>query len=546
MNQATLKMALALAALWAGTFSPATAATSEINFAVDVEQQFRDLMPRPDAMGFGIGPSNGASTCKHFQGIVRHHGPDGTPYLILSKNGNPSCPADVDGDDGHGYIYIVRMDSRDRNGERLRSNRIARVTGSGDPASDNNFITDDTPPEQEDEVIKVIYLDGTGGWPHFRHPGGMQIIGNTLVVPIDSPPLARRCPANRTCPSLPSLPPRILFIDISDPESPQHLHEFELPGDSDQQAAAVAITVLPNGDYLMAVLRPQSYRLEIFQSNGTDLTSWQFRDDWYPNELLGGAAWPADKVNSHQILNFVREGDLNGSLYLIGGRKDALVFDVDDYFDLYRVDLIDWNSDSAPPRFQLTRIRRKGIVPRPLTGGLVRTLDLKAASGAYVSPSGELILYACEHANDGPEVNGDDSVKCGELRHVDIQRLDNPGYAPTVFLDGEFEVDEGGATEVSAYGEAPLSRAWIQLFTASGLNYESNIGVVAEYDDWYKEDYDDFAKLGIPKGVVCTTTSDETMNCTIPPPCASGFSNVVYALVCAQGMHDYRQRRIFR
>ena len=517
MNQATFKTALALAALWAGTFSPATAATSEINFVPDVEQQFRDLMPRPDAMGFGIGVGIGASTCKHFQGVVRHHGPDGTPYLILSRNGSAECI--LDNPTGHGYIYIVRMDSRDSSGERLRSNRIARVTGSGDPASDKNFITDRTPPEQGDEIVKMIYLNGTDGWPHFMHPGGMQIIGDVLAVPLEKPYLP--CFDLSCLPDPEDLKPRILFIDISDPEDPRYLYEHILQTGG-SQVGAVAITKLPDGHYLMAVLRPQSYKLEIYQSTGTDLmitgpfrTRWTLRDVWYPDELLGGAEWPAGLVNSHQMLNFVREGDINGPLYLIGGRKDALVIDVDEYFDLYRVELIDW--DLASPNFQLTRIVRKKIIPKPLTGGLKKTLDLKAASGVYVSPSGELILYACEHGNDGPEVNGVDSVKCGEFRHVNIQRPDNPGYAPAPFLNGEFEVDEGGATELSAYAEAPLSRAWIQLFTASGLNYEYNIGVVAEYDDWHKEDYDDFAKLGVPMPEECTTTGETTV-CTTPPP----------------------------
>ena len=505
MKLKTLKFTLALSAIWAGGFSNALADSPEINFAVDVEQQFRNIMPLPDALGFGIGPSNGASTCKHHQGIVRHYGFDDTPYFILSKSGSPGCKG-TDGSDGLGYLYIVRMDSRNRSGERLRSNRIARVANSN-ASLDNNFLTNDTAPEPGDEIVKVIHLDGTNGWPHFLHPGGMQIIGDVLAVPLEHPynPICIESPFDPPCPPSPDpddLKPRILFIDISDPENPRYLYEHLLQ--SGDQAGAVAITALPDGHYLMAVLRPQSYKLEIYQSTGTDLmitgpfrTRWYLRDVWHPDELLGGAEWPAGEINSHQMLNFVREGDVDGPLYLIGGRKDDLI-DADDYFDLYRVDLIDW--DLATPQFQLTRVVRKGIEPRPLTGG-TRLVDLKAASGVYVSPSGELILYACEHANDGPEVNGDDSVKCGEFRHVDMQRPGNPGYGPTPFVGEVFEVDEGGATEVSAYGEAPLSRAWIQLFAASGERYnEDTVALVVDYDDWHKEDYDDLANIGYPPG----------------------------------------------
>ena len=100
-------------------------------FPDDVEGQFAALARRPDGLAFSIGDSPDPRLCKHYQGIVRVNGPDGTPYMLVSRSGNSpggfgsvACPFS---DDDPGNLLTVKMASRDSNGERLRSNRFARI-----------------------------------------------------------------------------------------------------------------------------------------------------------------------------------------------------------------------------------------------------------------------------------------------------------------------------------------------------------------------------------------------------------------------------------
>src|SRR5262245_32911802 len=69
-----------------GSCGQTTAAAQEIRFVPNVEEQFGALTVRPDAMGFELhGPD--PSQCRHMQGLARVDGPDGTPYLFVSRSG---------------------------------------------------------------------------------------------------------------------------------------------------------------------------------------------------------------------------------------------------------------------------------------------------------------------------------------------------------------------------------------------------------------------------------------------------------------------------
>src|SRR5262249_57786152 len=106
--------------------------------------------------------------------MARWNGPDGTPYIFLTKSGNvpPKCGAAVDR--GHGYLIVARMGSRDKHGERLRSNLWPFALS---PAAD---LPDDV-------AIRAIALDGAGGLPGYRHPGGMQIVAGVLAIGAEPP-----------------------------------------------------------------------------------------------------------------------------------------------------------------------------------------------------------------------------------------------------------------------------------------------------------------------------------------------------------------------
>ena len=166
-----------------------------MRFVPDVVGQFNALSTRPDPLGFHIGDGPDPSQCRHHQALIRTEAADGTPYFIVSRSGPPRDPCFAeDTDPSHvgnpiGNLYIVRMGSRDKHGERLRSNRLQR-----------DLATRFTPPEPEDRVVRSIKFDGTAEWPHYDHPGGMQQVGS-IIRPsawsfrshLSRPPARRKC-----------------------------------------------------------------------------------------------------------------------------------------------------------------------------------------------------------------------------------------------------------------------------------------------------------------------------------------------------------------
>ena len=107
----------------------------------------------------------------------------------------------------------------------------------------------------------------------------------------------------------------------------------------------------------------------------------------------------------------------------------------------------------------------KSIITASIDSRRTSWLNLAAASTFYVSPSGELIFYATEHDNDGP----DETVKVGEWRHVDVVRPNSPTLLPSAKLDGPFVVDEGSAINLTGIGQQPVTRAFLEMFTIGSL-----------------------------------------------------------------------------
>jgi hypothetical protein len=442
--------------------------TPELYFVDDVIEQFVALPERADALGFGIGVSTGASLKKHYQGIARSHGP-GVPYFFITRN------ADV------GRLLIVKMGSRPTHGERLRSNRLRK-----------DMHVDDTPPDDGDEIIVEIKFNGedkdSGGtvWPNYEHPGGVQLIGDVLVVPLEAPNDPSNDPKKK-----------VLFLDVSNPEDPVILGELvhEKMKEAWFEAAVVGITKLPiNEHYLLLVTGGDNSVLYIFESRFTDFADfngdeddWRFVDVWTEeddeDDLGSGHDWPT--AAPYQSLNFVRQDDLYGPLYLIGitnkGAGGGGAGIDEDRIDLFNVNI------SAGNEFTLKFKERKDVIAKSTFGG-GDLANFAAASGVYVSPTGELIVYGTEHDNDGPE----DSIKAGEWRHHDMVRTGSPTYNPTPEAGGPFEVDEGAEITLQGQANPAITKAWIELFSDPDWTDRS---LVIDYDDYEKEDFDDFKDL---------------------------------------------------
>ncbi|HKG20978.1 MAG TPA: hypothetical protein VKC34_03700, partial [Blastocatellia bacterium] len=296
----------------------------EIYFVRDVIGQFNQLALRPDPLAFNLSPTApDPKIGKHFQGIVRRHGP-GTPYMFLSRSGNDVLEC-VGCDDDPGNIFIVRMQSRDTNGERMRSNRlrldwsIASTVYPGLP----NFWP--TPPDTRDKNFRTIHFNGQDGWPNYAHPGGMQTVGDVLVVPL-SRPYNKGESENL-----------ILFVDVSNPEAPAPLSQFDPLSVSDPSSefgvGEVAVTPVQNPGgpgvrYIMLVAGASDRDVRLYRSRATEgdgstnlkntNLTWDFIGSWNRQNVTdtGEAAWPCCESQSHQMFNFVRQGNMNGPLFL--------------------------------------------------------------------------------------------------------------------------------------------------------------------------------------------------------------------------------------
>ena len=179
----------------------------------------------------------------------------------------------------------------------------------------------------------------------------------------------------------------------------------------------------------------------------------------------------------HQTLQLIREGTINGSLFLAGAR--GRIFG-DDFIDLYRVEC-DTPLCLPGEQVRLKHASTRHMISNPSFGG-ERLANLAAASTFYVSPSQELLFYATEHDNHGPS----GTVKAAEWRHKDMVREGSPTLQATLKVNGPIDIDEGSVGTVSADAKPPVTKAWMQLFAES--QYEGPY-VAVDYDDYVLDDY---------------------------------------------------------
>lgn len=485
----------------------------EIYFVPDVVEQFDGLALRPDGLAFGIGSSPDATTSKHYQGMARTHGP-GPQYLFVSRSGNDSICSWCADDSGN--LLIVRMGSRDESGERFRTNRLIRDwvphvrDANGEPVRDDHgrLITWTKPPDPRDTTVADIAFNGRNGWPSYGHPGGMQLVGDVLALALEHP-YNEGDSANL-----------ILFLDVSNPETPVLLSGFQPLPSSDYKAGLVGLTPVRNPlgagvRYLMITTGDDSHEVRFYRSLPTDpdgstnLKSpnlyWESLRSISSDQIescSGGLEWP-DGSGAHQSLNFVRQESLDGPLFLVAARNTFLGGPGTDFLDLYEVKVDPYGNPEGCP---LKRRRSTHVTSYPYNGH-GDSANLAAATGTYVSPSGELIFYGTEYENDGPfELKEDGSagrrtVRFGEWRHRDMVRRDSPTLRPTVEVDGSFEVDEGSVAILAGKGKAPLTKAWIQLFEDDNAGAslpppvrDRDAWMAVDYDDWGKDNFDDFSQ----------------------------------------------------
>ena len=485
---------------------------TDVRFLPDVVGQFNALSVRPDPMGWDIGKYQQDETmpdpslCRHYEGIARVDAADGTPYFFFSRSGlNAGIPVVCSGPHEPGNLVVVRMGSREKHGERLRSNRLLKGRDFSDTPSDPQCV-DDYPHCLLDVGVKHIDFNGTGGWPHYGHPESMQTVGEILVLGVDTP-LGDETQKMQ-----------VLFINAEDPENPRLLNSFR-PLDPAINGGIIAIAPQANGRYLLAitgakagdVFNEKIYFFESLPTAGcaggcTDLTKpgldfvpW---DTWDSNDATDkaylGQSWPTAKGREHQMFQFLRQGNINGTLYFAGARGGIDIVEPirigDDILDLYRIDFVGCQSPGCDIRLKYVNHQNKDSKPA-LEPGLrsvgpssavpgESVANFAAASTFYISPGLELLFYASEHQNSGPGA----TVKMGEWRHRDMARAGSPTFLPGARFLGPYSIPEGSETFLGGQGQTPVTKAWIELYDETVFGGRS---LVVDFLDWSKDDFHD-------------------------------------------------------
>src|SRR5207248_3196365 len=109
-----------------------------------------------------------------------------TPYMYITKSGKVPDTIFCGGSNEPGWLYVVKLGSRDKTGERLRSN-------IGLPVDD--IYNSPNLASGEDTLVAAIKF-GQDGWPDYMHPGGVQAVGDLLVIGTEDPTYNNTCVAN--------------------------------------------------------------------------------------------------------------------------------------------------------------------------------------------------------------------------------------------------------------------------------------------------------------------------------------------------------------
>ncbi len=422
----------------------------------DVERQFNSIKHHPEGLGFNLGagaydPTSG----RHYQGIVRIPG-EGPPHFVTTRNGNVGnfeIPPGMD--DQPGEVNVIELASRDTNGERVRSNRMIP-----------NESTQSTPPPAEDRVILSYH---TGEQPgllnsHYRHLGGMQMWGQIAVIGMDRPYF----PEN--------IPGKIELIDFSDLSDPIHLGSFTLQ----HQASSIGIAPFGNGRLLLITTGNNGspiYGYEIYKDGKPtqDLRFVPFGPSPYLKPIftydaaVKNVGWPTG-FQSLQTTNLFTDCN-TGEMFLMGG------YNLSPFESTSRDRLGMWKID--PLTGTLTPASKRQIWCE--FDHMDRVCNMAAASGFYVSPSGDLIMYATEHENDGP--NG--TVRMAEFSSQDGYDQDG-AYRPTA-VPGTYTGQPNQPVQLDGTASTPaVAQARVELYDEPDFGGR---GLVLDYPDHGKEDY---------------------------------------------------------
>lgn len=327
---------------------------------VDVIDQFARVRVRGDYLAVrdgGVFPrhrytfkNHGDNRSRvHFQGIQRLR--DGKHVVI--SGGDIEAPAS--------QLFVIRMDSR-RSGGAWGSNILAKG---------------DAP--ESDRLVGIARLD-----EKLWHSGGISVLGDIVAVPIEN---------DKTGTS------RIVFLDLSEPETPRSFDTTIERAKRVGMASAVALCKLPNGHYICAVWKNAPLRLDFYLSRSTELAEG-FRTrhlEWPYGKLLPTGGRDAD----YQAIQFVRQND--GRYFFVGTENTSRMAPLakgDDVADLLLVEFAEETLRADPVLAEptITRVTEKRFQPAE------EYSNMDAAGGTVVATDGTLCIYSGFHWRRGREI----------------------------------------------------------------------------------------------------------------------------------------------
>lgn len=350
----TLCGALAAAAVLAATASSSFA--QEIRKVFDPARQMAEMKPRGDPMGFRA-PSSLilAEAGSHWQGIVRHPDPEKPYFYAVSSR--PGCTE----------LHVIRIGSSDsKSSYRMRSNRLSPTAQA---------ISTEVP--EGDRIVNAIPLPD-------QHAGGMQAAGKYLAIPM--------CYYD-DCVTDPALQvDKIGIYDISDAANPVLAQMFfdqnSIPGGM----AELSLAQLDDGSFFMVGAGGEGGQ-ELHQFKmAADLSGF----DDTSNPRVPDAIWPSGQAfQSYQLLNPVGEIQTDGSeiMYLLGLRNTSGAGVLQDEAWLYRLRITNREFEADDIELiSVTDLSSRTSPESPQMNG-----NWAAGGSAWVSPTGTLMLYSCEH-----------------------------------------------------------------------------------------------------------------------------------------------------
>jgi len=300
---------------------------------------------------------------------------------------------------------------------RKRADLLVFRLGSrgADPGPWGSNILRDNDPASTDCMVSYFEID-----PEFWHPGGLTVIGNTAIIPLED------FGANST----------VGFLDLANPQLPMRLAGNDIL--RDRKAGVCAATPLASGQVLLAVwsdsdripdVSDPPYHLDLYLSNGIGIeTGFRMAATFQP------ASSPMHPFHRQfQSLDFIWE-DRDGveRLFLIGFENTEKVQPLpfkpgENRAYLFEIDLPGEWTGPMPCVHGDTVLDLPQSFARFVDSRLFEAdedwYNMDAASCAYVDSNQHLIVYSVHHflspfrGESGGQVN---ALKAIEFRAADF------------------------------------------------------------------------------------------------------------------------------